>query len=136
MLYFLTSITALWLVDLLLSGFVFREGPTTVLMVALFVLASIYLTEQIISRTVKKSTMLLFFVFGLFLTFFSFYIATLVLSDFNVVSGSLSSLNLKITETPTITKMDQVLSLLLGSLITMIIAVLTRWASKSSKGEA
>lgn len=134
-LYFLTSITSLWLIDLLLSGFRFKGGPTTVFLVSLFVLASIYLVEQIISKSVKKSGTILFIVFGMLLTFFALYVATLVIGDFSVAEGSLQALELGIVDTPVIKSMDQILTMLLGSLITMLVAALTRWASSPGKSK-
>ncbi|MBN2015248.1 hypothetical protein JW766_00235 [Candidatus Dojkabacteria bacterium] len=131
-LYFLTSISAIWLVDLLVSGFTFNGGAITVFLVILFIVVGIYLAEWVITKAGKKSSMLLFFVIGLFITFFSLYFASLFLQDFNVGAGSLQGLKIGFLSTPVIKGMDQILSLLIGSLIVMLVATVTRWAQKGS----
>ena len=133
-LYFLTSISAIWFIDLLLSGFLFKGGTTTVFLVDIFILVAIYLTEWVASKAGKKSNMLIFFIIGTFLTFFSLYFASLFLEDFAVGSGSLKSLEIGFLSTPIINSMDQILTLLLGSLIAMIIAIATKWATEGRKG--
>lgn len=134
-LYFLTSISAIWFIDLLLSGFVFAGGTTTVFLVDIFILVSIYLTEWVTTKVGKKSSMLIFFLFGTFLTFFSLYFASLFLEDFNVSSGSLNTLKIGFLSTPIIKSMDQILTLLLGALFAMIIATTTKWAMEGKRSE-
>lgn len=130
-LFFLTSITSLWIVNLLLSGFQFGGGAATVFLVDLFVVLSIYLTEWVASKA-GKSGMLVFILIGIFLTFFSYYFASLFLDKFDVVGGSLESLKIGFLKTPTMKRMDQILSLLIGSIITMLIAATTKWAVEGS----
>lgn len=133
-LYFITSISAIWFIDLLLSGFVFKGGSTTVFLVDLFIIAALYLTEWVISKVGKKSN-IIFFLIGTFLNFFSLYFASLFLPDFNVGSGSLNTLKIGFLSTPVIKRMDQILTLLLGSVISMIVASLTKWATEGKKSE-
>lgn len=131
-LYFLTSISAIWFIDLLVSGFTFSGGPITTLLVVLFIVVGIYLTEWVADKAGKKSSMLIFFIIGLFITFFSLYFASLFLDNFTVGTGSLQGLKIGFLSTPVIKGMDQILTLLIGSLIVMLIAITTRWAVKGS----
>ncbi len=125
-LFFLTSIASIWFIDALLSGFQFQGGALTVFLVDLFIIVGIYLAEWVASKA-GKSGMLLFFILATILTFFSLYFATLALEDFNVGVGTLNRLNLGIVKTPIIKGIDQILTLLLGSLIASIVGSLTKW---------
>jgi hypothetical protein len=134
-LYFLTSISAIWFIDILLSGFIFKGGTTTVFLVDIFILVAIYLTEWLAGKVGKKSDKLIFAVIGTFLTFFSLYFASLFIEDFYVGSGSLQELEIGFLSTPIIKGMDQILTLLLGSLIVILIALITKWSSEGKKSE-
>lgn len=128
-LYLITSITSLWIIDTLLSGYNFAGSPITFLLVDLFVVMGIYLTDWVASKAGKRST-LLFLIVGVLINFFSLYFASLFLGNFSVNAGSLQWLKIGFLQ-----KMDQILSLLIGSLITVAISMTTRWATSGSKSE-
>jgi len=122
---FLTSIAAIWFIDLVLSGFVFAGSPMTVFYVVLFMLIGNYFTSWL-GTNIKGNSVVILFIVGVIVNFFTLYIASLILTNFNITAGSLNWLNLKL-----IKAMDKILMLMIGAIISSTVAAVTRWASSS-----
>ncbi len=131
--YFFTSISAIWFIDMLLSGYVFIGGSTTIFLIILFILVGIYLTEWVVNMSRKESNTFFFFLVGSLITFFSLYFASLFLSNFSIGSGSLSSIKIGFLSTPVIKSMDQILSLVIGAIIATGITTLCRGVLNNRK---
>jgi len=124
-LFFLTSITSIWFIDLVLSGFVFKGGPITSFLIALFMIVGIFVSDWLAEKLGNKSITVIF-ILGILVNFFSLYLASQFIKDFSISAGSLKWLNIDL-----IKSMDQILMLLIGSLVTTVVSTLTRWASNS-----
>lgn len=125
-LHIMTGISSIWLIDLLLSGFVFKNKPLTVLWVALCIVIGIFFVDLILEKVSIRSSILIFLI-SVLLNFFVLYIASLIIPEFKVNPGSFNWLDVKL-----IKSMDQILTLLLGATITTSFVYLTKWASSPS----
>ncbi len=119
-LFYLTGLTSVWLMDSLLSGIKIGDIVTALFM-GVFISFSIWFTEYIVQQLTKK-TMLIFYLVGVIITFFILYLASLLIPSFDAVSGVLYFF-------VAIKGLDSVLTLLTASVIAMSIAYLTNWAT-------
>lgn len=119
-LFYLTGLTSVWLMDNLLSGIKISNVVTS-LLVAVFVSFSIWFTEYVVKQLTQK-TMLIFFIVGVIVMFFVLYLASLLIPTFEAVAGVLYLF-------VTIKGLDSVLTLLISSVLAMSIAYLTNWAT-------
>jgi hypothetical protein len=119
-LFYLTGLTSIWLIDNLLSG-VSIKGIGNSLILGLFVSLSIWFTEYIVKQLTQR-TMAIFVIVGIIISFFVMYLASLLLPGFNIAGGSLRLF-------VTIGGLDSILTLLISSLVIMGIAYLTNWAT-------
>lgn len=119
-LYFLTSLSALWMSDLAFTGVRFL-GPVWIrLVVGAIVTFGIFLTESL-SEKFGKNNNIVFLLVGILVNFFVVYFATF-LDGFGVTGGELSQVGLSLAG-------DQILMLLLTSLIITIVGLITKWSS-------
>lgn len=127
--YFFTGIASIWLITQLLSGFRTEGKAYEVLLVSLFISFGVYLTEYILAKS-GKDKVVVFLILSTLINFFTLYISTLMLTGVNVVSGSLKAFDLEVLSTPTISSVDLVLTLLIASFVTSLVASITRWAGQ------
>lgn len=129
LLYFLTSITSIWLIAQLLSGFKITGRAYEVLILGTFIVLGIYITEYILEKSGKTKDWV-FLLIATLVNFFIIYIANLLLTGINIVSGSLQALDLQFLATPTISQIDVILTLLIAAFVTAFIAWLTKWSTR------
>jgi hypothetical protein len=119
-LFYLTGLTSIWLFNNLLTG-VSTNGVIPVLLTGVFISLSIWFTEYIVQQLTKKN-MTIFVVVGIIISFFTLYIASLIIPGFTVESGNLVFFF-------TIRGLDSILTLLISSTVVMGIAFLTNWST-------
>ena len=129
-LYFLVMLGATWVIDDLLSGF--KVGGNILLSRALLALVfsgGIYLVDYIFKSLTKKSLML-YMLIGVLVNFFVIYVASFLVPNFDVSTGTFKQFGLSIAN-----QADQILTLLLSSLVVMLFAAQTKWATSSKSSD-
>lgn len=130
--FFLTSIAAVWLINVLLTG-IKISGNTTVFLIALLITAGVFLTDKLLEQ-MKKPNAFIYIIIGTLVNFFILYVGTLFFEKkFTATGGALAALNFGEVNTPTLRGIDEVLTLLLAALVAMIVIQITKWGMGGSK---
>lgn len=128
-LYFLTSFASIWLILQILSGFTVTS-MWEYLILGVVITTGIALTDYILKKIGNKKPVIFIFI-GTLINFFVLYLGSLLLPGFNIGAGSLRELNLEAFSTPAVDSLDVILTLLVASFITIVIAWVTNWATQS-----
>jgi hypothetical protein len=128
-LYFLTSFASIWFMRQFLSGFRIVGEAYNVLLFAIFITLAVYLTDMIVKKAASSKAWI-YLLLNTLVGFFVLYISTLILEGVKVTAGSLKTFNLEFLTTPTVNRLDMILTLLIAAFITALVARLTKWASK------
>lgn len=116
--FFLTSLASLWIIDHLLPGVRFL-GPLYIkFIVALAVTLGIFLTDKATEK-IEKTGYVWFVLIGTLINFFMLYFATFI-DGFGITPGSLGGLKIPV-------EADQILMLMVSSLMVTLIAAVTKW---------
>ncbi|MBN2100499.1 hypothetical protein JW710_01195 [Candidatus Dojkabacteria bacterium] len=124
-LYYITSVSSVYLMTRFLTG-VKAESTFDILVIAFFITFGVWLSSYF-ARQITKHKFLLFFIFGTVINFFLLYLVSLIIPSTTVTSGYLKFIDIPSIDLLLEVKIDNIMTLLLASAISMGIAAATLW---------